>query len=262
MENKKTSSHEETKEQNQAVSCEIKEAEETSSASNIPSPAKRDQKAAKKRLKKVLTIILVAFLVLGILCGGLYLILKYAFPPAEPFGYDDRYFFPADYSKNIFDDKKYMALNRTIYYDEYYHEYTLTEDNVDSVPGSARFLYDYINCIIQGNYSDYPNYFTQEYLTANQGRVEKNLTIPLYEKFTMQGLYDIHIRTYSRADKSDESGVYVEQYVISYKIFENNGTFRRDIIPGESRELLYTVYTNKDLTKINDITFIHLGEAE
>ncbi len=224
---------------------------------------KRDKLAAKKRLKKVLIIVVSAFLVLGLLCGALYLILKYAFPSDEVYGYDDRYFFPVDYEKNIFDDKVYMGLNRTVYYDHYGYTYTLNEDNVDTLPGSARFLYNYINCIIEGRYNDYSSYFTEEYISSNESQVDKNLTIPLYSQFTMQGLYDIKIKRVNvSVNEPAEEGFRVERYLISYKIFENNGSFRRDIIPDEAKELLYTVYTNGSLTKINDIDFNQYGEAK
>ncbi len=216
---------------------------------------KRDKVAAKKRLKKVLTIVAVSFLIVGILCGVLYLVLKYAFPPEKPYGYDDSEFFTPDYSKNIFENQRYLNKNRTVYYDHYGYTYTLNDDNVDTLPGSARFLYDYINCIINGNYSEYQNYFSEKYISSNKEQVSKNLTIPLYEKFTMQGLYDIKIKRVNIETDNSQEGFKVERYLISYKIFENNGTFRRDILPEEPRELLYTVYTNGSLTKINDIDF-------
>lgn len=245
MENKNISSNEEINETPKASPCET----QTESVAR-----KRDKKAAKKRLKKVLTIVIAAFLVLGILCGALYLILKYAFPPEAPYGYDDKYFFPADYSKNIFHDERYMGKNRNVYYDHYGNIYTLTEENVDTLPGSARFLYDYINCIIEGRCDEYSGYFTSEYISSNESQVSKNLTIPLYTEFTMQGLYDIKIKRINNENSTADGDYNVERYLISYRIFENNGTFRRDILD-ESRELLYTVYTNGTLTKINDIDF-------
>ncbi len=247
------------------IEAEQQNSEETKNTSDNQNfvPEKRDKKAAKKRLKKVFKIVIIAFLVIGVLCGALYLILKYAFPAEAPYGYDDRYFFPADYSKNIFEDEKYMSLNRTIYYKDFGYTYSLTKENVDTIPGSARFLYDYLNCIIEGRYSDYPSYFTNDYISSNESQVSKNLTIPLYEKFTMQGLYDIKITRVNYDGDPEKDGFTVEQYLITYRIFENNGTFRRDIIPGESRELLYTVYTNGDLTKINEIGFINvISEAK
>ncbi len=232
---------------------------ESTSQSNTET---RDKASAKKRLNKILKIILIAFLSLGLLCGVLALVLKYVFPPVVPFGYDDSYFFTPDYNKNIFEDQRYMSLNRNIFYNDFGYERVINNDNADNLPGSARFLYDYINCIIEGKSDEYASYFSQEYVKNNESLVSKGLTIPIYSTFTMQGLYDIKINTVSREDDTDGDGVFVERYEISYKIFENNGTFRRDILPSEPRTLVYTLYTNKSITKINNITFIQFAQDE
>ena len=74
------------------------------------------------------------------------------------------------------------------------------------------------------------------------------------EKFTMQGLYEIHIEF--MGFETNEAGEPVsELYYVDYRIYENNGTYRRDILPDEPRTRIFEVTLGND-PKINSITYI------
>lgn len=188
----------------------------------------------KKKLKKALIIITCVFLALALIAYGIPFLIQYF--GADETSYQPWRFYEADYSKNIFDDVEYMSCGRSIKYSDENTEYVLTKENSAEISPSAAFFYNYINCIINGDYQSYPSYFTEEY------RSDENAHLP--EKFTMQGLYDIHIDLYQPASTVNYNGgeVFREIYEVSYRIFQNNGTFRDDILPEDTRTLVFELY--------------------
>ncbi len=202
----------------------------------------------KKKLKKAVIIITCVFVALALIAYGAPLLIDY-FGEDET-SYQPWRFYEADYSKNIFDDAEYMSCGRSIKYRDENTEYVLTKENSAEISPSAAFFYNYINCIINGDYESYPSYFTEDY------RKDENAHLP--EQFTMQGLYDIHIDLHQPAStvKLDGGEVFREIYEVSYRIFQNNGTFRDDILPEETRTLVFELYigTNGD-AYINSIGY-------
>lgn len=225
---------------------------------NNASPSeKRDPSADKRKIKKAVIIVAAVIAVLALLAAVLPLVLELVTPDYEDVSYDQWRFYEADYSKNIYEDKVYMSQSRSIKYTDQNTERVLTAENCADISSSAAFFYDYITCIIEGDYSSYPSFFTDAYIN------NKDIEIP--EKFTMQGLYDIHIDLFSPATRKTVDGVELssEVYEVSYRIFENNGTFRTDILPDETRTLVFELYIFDDGTvKINAIGFRTDAEEE
>lgn len=218
---------------------------------------KRDSSADKRKIKKAVIIVAAAAAVLALLAVVLPLVLELVTPDYEDVSYDNWRFFEADYSKNIYDDKIYMAHSRGIKFTDENTERVLTSENCAEISASAEFFYNYITCIIEGDYSNYPSFFTDAYLN------NKDVETP--QKFTMQGLYDIHVDLFSPATRKTVDGVEVssEVYEVSYRIFENNGTFRTDILPDETRTLVFELYIfDNGTVKINAIGFRTDAEAE
>lgn len=213
---------------------------------NIAPEDRRDTSSDKKRIKRIIIIVVGIFAFLGLLLGVLALITKIIKPDYEDTSYEDFRFYEADYSKNILEDESYLNRNRDIFYDRYGTEQILTDTNVDDIAASARFFYDYFNCIINGDYQSYPQYFTKDCLESD------GFALP--EKFTMQGLYDIHVALHSvRTNEIDGEEVVSEVFEVRYRIFENNGTFRSDILPEETRTLVFELYIYDGTVKINAI---------
>lgn len=207
---------------------------------------KRDTSADKKKIKKALIIILSAFLALAVLWGALALVaelLKHS--GEEEFSYDDFRFFEPDYNANLLENRMYTSLNRSVYFDRYGNEIVLTESN-SAENAAADMFYKYFACLVNGNYQAYPEFFTEEYIKENPEKIP--------ERFTMQGVYDIHIKLHSASKpEQDNNNLTCEIYEVSYRIFENNGTFRRDVLPDETRTLVFEVYINNGEAKINAI---------
>ena len=208
---------------------------------------RRDTTKDKQKIKKILVIILASFAVVGILFGILTLVTELMKPEYSDVSYNPMMFYEPDYDKNIYDDLAYMRLNRAIKYDRYGFMNQLTGDSQTELEyPSAEFFYDYFTCIIEGDYEAYPSYFTQECLNS------EGFECP--EKFTMQGVYDVLIKLHSVSTREVEGKeIAFEVFEVSYRIFENNGTFRRDILPEETRTLVFEIYVDGDTVLINSI---------
>lgn len=199
----------------------------------------------KKKLKKIILIVIASFIALSVIAATAGFILDKLKAP-EDYSYSDDRFFEPDYSKNIYEDELYLGLQRGIHYNRYGDDRVLTESNLNDFPASARFFYNYFNCIINGDYQNYPSFFTESART--------NESYPLPEKFTMQGLYNIEAKLFSSTFDEDTDRT-VEIFEVSYQIFENNGTFRRDILSNESRTLVFELYIQNGEALINAIGF-------
>ena len=148
-------------------------------------------------------------------------------------------FAPADYDENIFEDQEYINLikNGFIDYTDYATNLTLGIDYSDALGYGAdvQFMVEYIYAIIDGDVKAYNSFFSDEYYKKNDPK----------ENFTMQKLYEVNIARVSETQKTDKSGnTYNEyQYIVKYKILDNNGTFRNDFNAGTKEQ--YIFFTNK-----------------
>lgn len=207
---------------------------------------RRDTASDKKKIKKAIIIVAIALAALAALLGVLTLVSELIKPEYQEISYDEFRFYEADYDKNIFDDDLYMRRNRDIHYNRYGTVSILTEYNAGEVSQSGKFFYDYFNCIINGEYEKYPEFFTEKYLKSDE--------INLPERFTMQGLYDINVTLHSVESRSvGGEDITVEIFEVSYRIFENNGTFRSDVLPDETRTIVFELYITDSGAKINAI---------
>jgi hypothetical protein len=216
-------------------------------AKKVSLAEKRDASKDKKKIKKGILIILAVFAALLLIWGALWVVDWFLHRPPEERELNPMLFFEPDYDKNIYEDEAYMVLNRNIYFDYMGFERVITEENADDYPDkgaeAAKMFVDYFNCIIDGDYENYSSFFTEECLD------DKNFELP--EKFTMQGLYDIHVEMSHSPRIVD--GKRLEVYEVRYRIFENNGTFRDDIYPDETRTLVFGVEVFDGEAKISAI---------
>lgn len=217
---------------------------------NTENIQKRDSSSSKKIIKTVLIVVASLLALLLALVAVLPLIEEMLEPEIEVSEYADYRYYEADYSANIFENELYMAQSRGIKFSNENTEYVLNETNSANISPSAKFFYEYITCIINGDYEKYPSFFTDEYINNDKSDIP--------EKFTMQGLYDIYIDLYAPATRKVVDGVELscEVYEVRYRIFENNGTFRRDILPDETRTIVFELYIpDNGEPKINAIGF-------
>lgn len=222
--------------------------EEVKDKKRVPAE-KRDIAQSKKNLKKVVLIIVSVFGILLLLLGALKLVDWLLHRPSGEDELNPWLFFEADYDKNIYEDEAYMVLNRDVHFDYMGFDRVITDENIDDYPEkgmeAGKMFIDYFKCIADGDYESYPSFFTEELLK------DENFDIP--EKFTMQGVYDIRISIKHPPQTVD--GIRLELYEVSYRIFENNGTFRDDIYPDETRTLVFGVEVSNGEAKISAISY-------
>ena len=211
----------------------------------------------KRKLKKAIIIVVIVFALLGALCGVLYGISKYLSDDEieiseKPINLDGKSYinyYEPDYSANIFEDKDYLAKNRSIKYiipsDGSEMSIVLDEYDHDVLTEGQKFFVDYFYAATHGDYEAYGEMFTEEYLDDPCG-FEKH---PQDKKFPMQRIYDIEITELGRSDPSDTSynynGIHAVfgVYEVGYKILKNDGEFRYDLSEGGTIPLIFELVT-------------------
>ena len=107
------------------------------------------------------------------------------------------------------------------------------------------FMLEYVDDIIYGNTEGYNAKFSEEYYDSHE---------PI-TRFTMQKLYGVLItqkQTETLTDKKTGINYTKYSFVLEYKIYENNGTFRRDIGKG-SKKQYFTITDRSGNLLIDDI---------
>ena len=166
-------------------------------------------------------------------------------------------FSAVDYDADIFDDPKYVSKERNITWTE--GEITIligenctgetwhgiADESYYRIRGVDRvFFRRFIICLISGDYENYPSFFTNNFF--------RYYTIP--EKFTAQKLYDISVELLNRTPQSD--GSIKSDYILRYKIMNNNGTYRGDVASDKVRPLIISTITRDDVVLIEAIAFL------
>ncbi len=120
--------------------------------------------------------------------------------------------YPEDF--DIMEYEEYMGLDRNIYHDDKQTGVmqSVAYENAYAHGESFVLLYDVILAIIEGDNTEYNSYMGDERLKKGE--------------FTQQQLYDIIISPYS---SSESNGNEEHVYKVSYRIHENNGTYRNTI---------------------------------
>lgn len=176
--------------------------------------AAENGKKATKKAKKILLIVGGAFVALLLAL----LLFLWLLPEKEQPQYDI-YFYPV-VDENIFENQQYLDKNRFVYYCDDPQGYGLTEQITDEDRASfdfkVQFAEIYLNCLISGDREMLRQLCSQEYLKKN--------AIP---QFTQQMLYEMYI--YYHSTERLDNGMERVTYKLNYKIFRNNGTYRRDV---------------------------------
>ena len=187
-----------------------------------------DKNERKKKMRKGLLIVGIVIAALLVLLLCVYWISQTMVEKVDTYvRLEGIRFAQADYTYNIFDDVLYNAKEREIYYSEY---------------GSGEL-------IDEGAYEEYPELFTDGFF--------KRYTIP--ERFTMQKIYDIRVDlTDKKEAEVDGKQTTLYCYMVSYKIMNNNGTFRGDVGSDTVKPLYFEICTlGPNDTRIHTLNFVN-----
>jgi hypothetical protein len=168
--------------------------------------------------------------------------------------YDDRYFTVPDFTADITEDAEYMTQYDSVPRFTVGNERTQLEDVLPVYKLPCSLLSDYFALVKRGDYEKYYTLFTESY-EKTHGDINFFTKRPLI--FTMQKLYDIEV-TFMKSELPKDgalSGYAVYYFNVSYRIKDNDGTFRRDIRSDESNTLLFEIVEKDGKAAINDIFF-------
>lgn len=206
----------------------------------------------KKRLLVLVAIICAAVLLLLAAIPLIDLLLR---EPAPTYDFE---FADPSLSADIYADKDYMGLDRSIYYTtsrgSYDFKTAIEEDSYTSYNKAVQLLIQLVFAAQAGDADAYNACFSPEYI-AKEGR---------FGSFTMQKVYDINIREYTSSASITVPNVYDEVYFygLSYKIKDNNGSLRKDMDSDSSCEQYMTVVIDKqDRAWIYGVQTVHYKPA-
>ncbi len=213
-----------------------KDAENAQNIKKDEPPKKRAD--VRKKLIIVISALLAATVILGV---ASFAIDKYNYnknnEELPPINYD---FYPADFEEDIYEDEEYTDIisNGFIYYTDEAMGVTfdIERDKAVSYGKDIQFMVEYVYTIINGEADKYNAYFSDTYYKYHNKR----------EPYTMQKLYDVNITKFAEVQESDrKNGNYTRyEFSLTYKIYENNGTFRKDI-GGDTYRTQYISVSNK-----------------
>ncbi len=204
----------------------------------------------KKRIIVTLIVILAVLLVMYLLVE---LIPKlYSVKDAERVQEvtADYNFYPADYEENIFEDIDYLALinNGLLYYDNGSNSILeATEENAADFGEAASLMINMFYSVVEGDAVRYNSYFSDEYFRVFSAK----------ERFTMQKIYNAKLSLIAVEGVEEKAGNYTKYtFKLEYFIFENNGTYRKDI--GEDARTQYFTVTDKSGNFLIDSLFYEI----
>ena len=201
-----------------------------------PSTLENARRANSKMKKKILLIlgILAAVLVLLVVAIVVLEQIGGKQPGNTEYGSED--FYPT-YQGDILLYKDYLDLDRTVSYcsdpSGYGMTSSITDENREEFDPRVLFLYDFIQILIAGDEDAYNACFNSRYF--EQARPQG--------AFTPQMIYRTTI-TYLSEKEENTDKLYV--YRLEYMIFQNDGTYRRDIASDASRPVEITLRVTDD----------------
>ena len=160
----------------------------------------------------------------------------------------------ADFSENIYDDKEYLDLvgPYVMFYKTENVDFSVTEDELVTCGEWAEFIYEYIECVKNGDHEKYNSLFFPEYFKSNEKKGE----------FTQQKIYDLRVEELNTMVTLDEKeygwvnsqDLEIHCFVVKYKIRHNNGSFRLGINSDVYQPQLFILaHDRTDNIKIVDI---------
>lgn len=154
---------------------------------------------------------------------------------------DGIYYFPEDYSTDINERLLYTVKERRVYLvDASRVGGYLTEDNPITNSKVGVLFNSYFEALVNGDSVALDSLFTDNYFKAHVNP----------KRFTPQMVYDIKVEFYN-SQSSDEG--YIERYIVSFKLMENNGSFRADVRSDAAKPLVYEVQVGDSNARITAV---------
>ncbi len=199
-------------------------------------------------MKIKVKLILVIAAVVIILAASLILINisqnSFVDPATNPYMTDENeiYFYEPDYELDITTVDEYMELDRLIYFKNGSETFGYTIEDAPSYNNAGAYFSKYFTALMNGDDDTLNTLYTADWLASNG----------IFADVAPQMVYDMNVEIIA-SNSSEESGQYEAD--VSYKIYENNGTFRRDIGSDAARVRRVTLITVDGQLQISRIQY-------
>ena len=197
-----------------------------------------------KRNKKIIIISFVCALLLIVLCATVPELFgdggagEYETnPPVDP----SKLYETKEEGFDIMEYEGYLRYDRNIYINDANNgvKFSTDEDTCRQYGEEFLITYEFIQAVIMGDADTY-NSMVDEKLQRDY--------------FTQQQLYDIVMTKRSETTMQGDRGVYTEYVImLEYKIHENNGTYKNDILPDASRPQYLVINDSSGVLTVMDI---------
>ena len=231
------------------------------SADITPTDVKENNKKKAKRLLIFLGIALVVLLLLNLIPFDKLteLALNQIPEETEPaVTYADEFFVPPDYNEDVLQDEIYTKFNLDMTFTREGESFGITEANADDYGAVCQMFYNYFETLKAGDADACNALFTDEYFTENDRF-----------NFAPQKVYDMTVSVV-RSEfllngdaKGNYKGYTVSYCEVAYKIYQNNGTLRRDFYEDNvTLPLIFEVLEKNDEASINQIMAIRNSQPQ
>ncbi len=142
------------------------------------------------------------------------------YPPLDPSLLADT----KDEDFDIFEYKEYLQYNRVVMLTDKNTGVTesIDDETYKNHGEAVALIYEMLQAIIRGDSEEY-----NSMVLSSEGH---------YESFTQQQLYDMRITREGQTTMQGKNGTYTEYvFTLEYKIHENNGTFKNNLLPDYAR---------------------------
>lgn len=159
-------------------------------------------------------------------------------PPVDP----SKLYETKDENFDIMEYEEYLALDRSIYLNNKGSGViqSVSEDDCDLHGEGFSILYRVIVAINEGDHVTYNHYMGKSALKKDE--------------FTQQQIYDIEVSPQSSGSVSEDGAAYEEfVFKVTYRIHENNGTYRNTIESDVSRPQYFIINNSTGEFKVMDI---------
>ena len=157
-------------------------------------------------------------------------------------------FYDADFDENIFENQEYMQKNAFVKYTKGGVSYYITQSIDQTEDEYASFFVNYFEKVKLADKS-YADMFSQSYEHSYDYIASPD------SEFAPQMIYDIEVSRFeTQNDHSLESDTQYAFFEVKYKIFHNNGTYRRDLPEDGMKPLLFKLSNTGGKIKIESIT--------
>ena len=190
-----------------------------------------------KNKKGILVVFFVVLIFLLVAVTVIFLFEKNTADNSDNEKNDEIHYHLPSYDENIFENKAYIEFQRDLIYAIGGVEQIYSYDEIDEVDGECKFFLSYFQSVINGEYEKYPDFFLEGALKEEP-------------KFTMQMIYEPYVKFHSESkDEVDGEEVLLRNFIVQYKIFKNNGTFRKGVSSNTAIPQIY------QLIKLDDGSF-------